>query len=73
MSYVSVALTAGGLLVVAYRMGRVHAAWHEVHAAKHGVRQNRREAWAHTVRLAAGIAVTLMGLLVAGFQLAALR
>ena len=70
MAYLSVALTAGGLLAVAYRMGRAHAAWHEVHAARGAVRQNRRVAWSHTLRLAAGVLVILIGLLAAAFQLA---
>ncbi|MEU8243189.1 hypothetical protein AB0C07_33455 [Actinoplanes missouriensis] len=68
--YVGAALTAGGVLAVAYRLGRTHAAWHEVTAAKHAVRTNRRVAWAHTIRLAAGIAIVLIALLAAGFNLA---
>ncbi|MEU4688080.1 hypothetical protein [Actinoplanes sp. NPDC023714] len=70
MRYLSVALTAGGLLAIAYRLGRCQAAWHEVAAAKQGLRANRRVAWLHTVRLAVATAVVLLGLLAAGFHLA---
>ncbi|BBH64122.1 hypothetical protein ACTI_08070 [Actinoplanes sp. OR16] len=70
MRYLSVAVTAGGLLAIAYRLGRCKAAWHEVTAAKEGLRTNRRRAWLHTVRLATAIAVLLIGLLAAGFHLA---
>ncbi|WP_229069204.1 hypothetical protein [Actinoplanes sp. DH11] len=69
---IAAGLLAGTLtatIVVAYRAGRARAAWHDVHAAKHAVRDTRRIAWAHTARLAAGMAVVLIGLLAAGFQL----
>jgi hypothetical protein len=69
MRYLSVALTAGGLLAVAYRLGRCHAAWHEVGAAKQGLRANRRVAWLHTVRLALAVALLLLALLATGFSL----
>ena len=67
--FVSVMLTAGGLLTVAYRAGRTHAAWHDVRAAKHAVRDSRRTARTHSARLAVGIALVLIGLVAAGINL----
>ena len=69
MQYLSVVLTAGGLVAVAYRLGRTQAAWHEVGAAKQGLRSNRRIAWLHTVRLAVAVTLLLLALLAAGFSL----
>jgi hypothetical protein len=63
-----VLIVTGGMLV-AYRVGRTHAAWREVRSARFSVRTGRRLAWSHTARLAAGIAMVIAGLLMAGFEL----
>jgi hypothetical protein len=70
-SAVSVAsvLTAATVLVLGYRMGRTHAAWKDVRAAKRAVAVNRRQAWRQTVTLALGTAALLLTILAVGYDL----
>ncbi|MEV6298897.1 hypothetical protein AB0M02_05750 [Actinoplanes sp. NPDC051861] len=66
--YVGALLATGGALV-AYRAGRTHAAWREVRSARYSARPGRKLAWSHSARLAAGVAVIIAGLLMAGFEM----
>ncbi|BCJ42218.1 hypothetical protein GCM10010168_87840 [Actinoplanes ianthinogenes] len=56
--------------VIAYRLGRTHAAWQDARSSKRSFRQDRRTAWSHTARLAAGAALVLLGLTAAAYDLA---
>ncbi|GAB1693747.1 hypothetical protein KRM28CT15_55500 [Krasilnikovia sp. M28-CT-15] len=49
-SAVSVAtiVTAATVVAIGYRIGRAHAAWRDVRAAKRDVPAKRRVAWGHT-------------------------
>ena len=69
-SSVSVAsvLIAVSVLVFGYRFGRTHAAWRDVRSAKRSVATNRRQAWAHTVRLIAGTLAVLVTVGMAALQ-----
>ena len=71
-SAVSVAslLTAATVLVLGYRLGRAHAAWRDVRAAKRAVTVTRRLAWRHTAGLAAGGLAVLVTLIAIGYDLA---
>jgi hypothetical protein len=70
-SAVSVAslLTAATVLVLGYRLGRTHAAWRDVQAAKRAVVDSRRVAWRHTAGLALGSAAVLVTLFAIGYDL----
>jgi hypothetical protein len=61
-SAVSVAtvMTATIVVVIGYRIGRVHAAWREVRYAKRDVPQKRRIAWGHTRPLVFGAIFLLL-------------
>jgi cytochrome c biogenesis protein CcdA len=63
-------LAAGAVPVIAYRAGRAHAAWRDARSAKRALRRDRRTAWAHTLRLAVGAVLLLLGLAAAAFDLA---
>ncbi|WP_328461062.1 hypothetical protein OHA21_31530 [Actinoplanes sp. NBC_00393] len=65
--YLGALLATSGLIAVVYRP---HAAWREARPARYSVRSGRRLAWSHTVRLAAGVVAMIIGLLMAGFELA---
>ncbi|MBG0560063.1 hypothetical protein [Actinoplanes aureus] len=65
--YLGALLATGGLIVVAYRP---NAAWREARSARYSMRTGRKLAWSHTVRLAAGVTAVIVGLLIAGFELA---
>ena len=70
-SAVSVAslLTAATVLVLGYRLGRTHAAWRDVRAAKRSVGISRRIAWRHTAGLTFGSAAVLVTLFAIGYDL----
>ena len=70
-SAVSVAslLTAATVLVLGYRLGRTHAAWRDVRAARRAVAVSRRLAWRHTAGLAVGGAALLVTLVAIGYDL----
>jgi uncharacterized membrane protein len=63
-------LAAGAVPVLAYRLGRTHAAWADARSSKQSFRRIRRIAWAHTARLAVGAVLVLLGLTAAAFDLA---
>ncbi|WP_436527195.1 hypothetical protein [Actinoplanes sp. HUAS TT8] len=63
-------LAAGTVPFLAYRVGRAQAAWQDAHNAKRSLRRDRRTAWGHTARLAAGALLLLIGLTAAAFDLA---
>lgn len=71
-SAVSVAsvLTATTVLVLGYRIGRTHAAWRDVRAAKRAVHTSRRHAWGHTARVTAVVVSVLVTMFVAAYDLA---
>ncbi|MEU4425405.1 hypothetical protein AB0F81_32695 [Actinoplanes sp. NPDC024001] len=68
--YLGALLATGGLIVVTHRVGRTRGAWREARPARFSVRSGRKLAWSHTARLAAGVAAVIIGLLMAGFELA---
>ncbi len=70
-SAVSVAslLTAATVLVLGYRLGRTHAAWRDVRAAKRAVAVSRRLAWRHTAGLTVGSVAVLVTLFAIGYDL----
>ena len=55
-SAVSVAtvMTAATVIVIGYRIGRAHAAWRDVRAAKRDLPAKRRIAWGQTMPLFVG-------------------
>ncbi|AEV87939.1 hypothetical protein ACWT_6928 [Actinoplanes sp. SE50] len=62
-------LAAVAVPFLAYRAGRTHAAWQDARSTRRSLRQDRRTAWAHTARLAAGALVLLAGLTAAALGL----
>ncbi len=70
MTVIGTLLAAGVVPLIAYRIGRTQAAWQDARSAKRSLRRDRRTAWSHTVRLAVGAAVLLLGLTAAAFGLA---
>jgi hypothetical protein len=62
-------LTAATVLVLGYRMGRTHAAWRDVRAAKRAVSAGRRAAWRHTLTLTAAAAALLATIFVIGYDI----
>ncbi|GAA4591318.1 hypothetical protein BJY16_000230 [Actinoplanes octamycinicus] len=62
-------LAVGAVPVIAYRLGRTHAAWQDVRSSKRSFRRDRRTAWSHTARLAVGT-LLLAGLTAAAWDLA---
>ena len=62
VSVVSVLAVAATVVVFGYRLGRAHAAWKDVRAARRAVSITRRQAWRHTAGLAA-VAVALFATL----------
>jgi hypothetical protein len=61
-SAVSVAtvMTAATVIVIGYRIGRAHAAWRDVRAAKRDLPAKRRIAWRHTRPLLFGTVFVLL-------------
>jgi hypothetical protein len=47
-------MTTATVIVIGYRIGRAHAAWRDVRAAKRDLPAKRRIAWGHTVPLLFG-------------------
>ncbi|WP_412752350.1 hypothetical protein [Krasilnikovia sp. M28-CT-15] len=45
---VATIVTAATVVAIGYRIGRAHAAWRDVRAAKRDVPAKRRVAWGHT-------------------------
>ena len=66
---VATLVTATTVLLLGYRLGRTHAAWRDVRAAKRAVHGARRLAWRHTATLAFGGAAILIALMAAGFEM----
>ncbi len=62
-------LTAATVLVFGYRLGRTHAAWRDVRAARRAVVDSRRVAWRHTAGLTFGSVAVLVTLLAIGYDL----
>jgi general stress protein CsbA len=54
-------------VVVSYRAGRTHSAWHEVHHVKRSLMLHRRHAWTETFQFVVGAALVLALLAAAGY------
>ncbi|MFI7600521.1 hypothetical protein [Actinoplanes sp. NPDC049681] len=51
---VATVMTATTVIVIGYRVGRAHAAWRDVRAAKRDLPAKRKTAWSHTRPLLLG-------------------
>jgi hypothetical protein len=71
-SAVSVAtvMTAATVIVIGYRIGRAHAAWRDVRAARKDVPRKRRIAWGHTRPLIFGAVFLLLTVTAAAYDAA---
>ncbi len=67
-SAVSVLAVLATVVVFGYRLGRTHAAWKDVRAARRAVVSNRRHAWRHTAGLAAVTVALFATLFVTAFE-----
>jgi uncharacterized membrane protein len=69
-SAVSVAtvMTAATVIVIGYRIGRAHAAWRDVRAAKRDLPAKRKIAWGHTVPLVLGALLLLLTVAAAAYD-----
>ena len=69
-SAVSVAtiMTAATVIVIGYRIGRAHAAWRDVRAAKRDLPAKRKIAWGHTVPLIFGALLLLLTVAAAAYD-----
>ena len=68
VSVVSVVSIAAALALAGYRLGRTHAAWKDVRAARRAVAATRRHAWRHTAGLAAVTVALFATLFVTAFE-----
>jgi hypothetical protein len=69
VSVVSVLAVAVTVVVFGYRLGRAHAAWRDVRAARRAVLIHRRNAWRHTAGLAAVTVALFATLFVTAFEI----
>ncbi|BCJ54955.1 hypothetical protein Asp14428_64300 [Actinoplanes sp. NBRC 14428] len=69
-SAVSVAtvVTAATVIMIGYRVGRAHAAWRDLRAAKRDVPAKRKIAWGHTRPLLLGALFLLATMVAAAYD-----
>lgn len=65
---VAIVVTAATVIVVGYRLGRIHASWRDVREAKRAVRSTRRDAMAQTVQFVAGAGLLLVTVFVVAYD-----
>jgi hypothetical protein len=61
-------MTAATVIVLGYRIGRAHAAWREVRAARRDLPNKRRIAWGHTRPLILGAVFLLLTVTAAAYD-----